>query len=116
MSSNEIISKLVEMGGNEWQKGNYHRVYFNGFAERLGLSVERYNSGNICSATQHGESISNSEAKRILGRLSRFKVYYDVPSGKMLTQNDTRWGVNDREKAEIVDSIRLQAATVGVTL
>ena len=73
----EILKKL----GNEWQKGDKHRIYFNSLGMFYGIETERYNSGNISSATLNGNSISNSEAKRILGRLLDCKVWYDVNDG-----------------------------------
>lgn len=50
------------------------------------VRAERYNTGNICGATLNGERISNSEAKRILGRLLDCKVYYDLTDNKWYTQ------------------------------
>lgn len=76
------IEILKEMG-NEWQKGDKHRIYFNDLGAYYGIETERYNTGNICGATQDGERISNSEAKRILGRLLDCKVWYDL--------NDNQW-------------------------
>ena len=74
----EILKEL----GNEWQKGEKRRIYFNSLGMFYGIETGRYNSGNISSATLNGERISNSEAKRILGRLLDCKVWYDVTDGK----------------------------------
>src|SRR5690606_40070996 len=57
------VETLVAIGGNRWTKGNYDRVYFNGWAKFIGLEIERYKSGNIYSASLNGEPISNSEAR-----------------------------------------------------
>lgn len=77
------IEALKSIGGNEWIKNNYHRVYFNQdqILETYGLSVSRYNTGNVSSASLNGESISNSQAKKIINR-AYGKLYYDVNDGQ----------------------------------
>jgi len=42
------------------------RIYFDNWADLLGLQVTRYGTGNIAGATLAGEPISNAEARRIL--------------------------------------------------
>lgn len=87
-----IVQRLSALGGREWQKGNYHRVYFNftdDLLERLGLKVWRYKSGNVSGATYKGESISNSQAKATIGLLLDQKVFYDL---KTRTFNVQTWG------------------------
>lgn len=69
-----FITKLVEMGGNEWKKGDHHRVYFNNANKLIGLSVQRYGTGNVSSAKLDGETISNSYSRKIEGE----KVYFDA--------------------------------------
>lgn len=73
----EQIEKMLAIGGQEWIKGNYHRIYFNNLEELYGLTVERYGTGNISSAKLNGEEISNSRAKKIQGALTG-KFWYDV--------------------------------------
>jgi len=80
----EILKQL----GSEWKKGEKHRIYFNGLGEWYGIKTERYNTGNICGATLDGETISNSAAKRLLGRLMDCKVWFDVPTGSWFTQTN----------------------------
>ena len=31
MTNEDIAKKLVELGGNEWKKGEYHRIYIDGY-------------------------------------------------------------------------------------
>lgn len=116
MDTQNIITKLVEIGGSEWKKNEMHRVYFNDFSERLGLHVDRYNTGNISGATLNGQHISNSEAKRIIGRLNELKVWYDVTTGKLMLKNSAAWGVTEEESKIIIKSIRAQIKEAGVTL
>lgn len=74
------IKKMIEIGGREWTTDNgKHRIYFNVdvLAPMVGLDLNFYGTGNISSASWQGESISNSQAKRILGDLDR-KIHYDV--------------------------------------
>ena len=75
MLTNEVIEKLVEMGCNEWKKGDYHRIYVN--PEMLGLTVDRYNSGKVSYAEFDEEKISNTEATKILAG----KYYIDANNG-----------------------------------
>lgn len=70
--------------GNEWKGGDHHRLYFNIPYEELGLEVWYYKSGNVSSAKLDGERISNSEARRVMGRIG--KVFYDMVSGEIVTQ------------------------------
>jgi hypothetical protein len=83
---NEQQIKIMKQMGNEWQKGDKHRIYFNSLGMFYGIETERYNSGNICGATLNGERISNGEAKRLLGRLMDCKVYYDMVAGQFMMQ------------------------------
>lgn len=84
--------EIMKQIGNEWQKGDKHRIYFNNLSEIYGLNCEYYNSGNICGADLNGERISNSKAKQLIGKLLSCKVWYDVNEGKLMStvpQNDT---------------------------
>lgn len=76
------IEQLKKIGGSEWQKGDYHRIYFNNLAEIYGLTCSFYNTGNVSSASLDGEKISNSGARRILSALGDAKLWYDVNSGR----------------------------------
>lgn len=77
----EKIKKLIAIGGSEWVSGEHHRIYFNDLIQFIGLEITRYGTRNISCAKLDGESISNSEAKRILASLP-IKFWYDVPSGR----------------------------------
>lgn len=80
------INKMVEIGGNRWQKGGKDRVYFSAgvAAELIGLRYDSYKTGNISSATLKGESISNSSCKSILLALTDANLYYDVVEDKFI--------------------------------
>lgn len=82
--------KLIEAGGSVWEKNGMTRIYFNDLATWYGLEVARYNTGNVSGATLDGESISNSEAKKILTALSETKVWYDVDAQEFACKGDTR--------------------------
>lgn len=79
----EMIHSLEEKGFKRWQKGSMDRLYIN--ACNLGLTVERYNTGNIKRAYFNGESVSNSEGRRMITA----KTYIDVKSGRVYSDNDT---------------------------
>lgn len=72
------IEKLVKIGGKEWQKGDMHRVYFDGLMEWYGLKLYYYKSGHVCGAELNGETISHAEGNRIFARLQAKKFWYDV--------------------------------------
>ena len=75
-SRDSIIEALTKKFGRWTKKGSngkvYDRIYFNG--TDLGMEVSYYRSGNISSAAVDGESISNCEARRIMGS----KAYFDL--------------------------------------
>lgn len=82
------IQKLIEIGGNEWIKDEYHRIYFNldVMVEMIGLDLSFYKTGNIQSARLNGDSISNSHAKRLLSSIDG-KFWYDVKNDKWTCKN-----------------------------
>jgi len=75
MYTKQQIAKIKELG-NEWHKGEHHRVYFNNLGQLYGIETSRYNSGNIQSARLDGQKISNSQARRILQRLNFVKIWF----------------------------------------
>jgi len=97
------IQRLVKIGGNEWIKGEHHRVYFNSDvqAKMIGLSCSCYKTGNISSATLNGEVISNCEAKRILSSIG--KLWYDAKTGKWEHRD-----MADSRAQEIIDAIEAE--------
>lgn len=72
--------KLINLGGKEWQKHDKHRIYFNRreLEDLIGLEYEKYNSGNIRTATLNGELISNSKARKLLSGIQYGKFWYDL--------------------------------------
>lgn len=69
-----MMAKAVELGGREWTARNGSvRIYINGWAERVGLEVSRYKTGNISSANYNGEHVSNKAA----GELLSLRAYVD---------------------------------------
>lgn len=82
-------SVLIENGGREWKKGNYHRIYFDisTMSELYGLKYSTYGTGSISSAYLNGDKISNSEAYRIISSLR--DIYYDVLTEKFNTPNNS---------------------------
>lgn len=76
------IDALIAAGGKRWTTGDKDRVYFNDLATRAGLECERYKTGNVCSASFRGESISNAAATRISSALYSAKLYLDLATGQ----------------------------------
>ena len=71
------IAALEEKGFRRWTKGSMDRLYIN--AETLGLELDYYNSGNICSATYRGERISHRRG----GNMKAAKTYIDIETGEL---------------------------------
>jgi hypothetical protein len=82
MTKEEKIAKLEKLGFRRWTKAGYDRLYVG--AEKLGLEVERYKSGNVCWAAWKGEQISNSKA----GRMLADKTYIDVTTWTLHSTSD----------------------------
>lgn len=83
------LDNMLAIGGNRWQRGDFDRVYLNDWERFIGLEITRYNTGNIRFALLDNETISNSEAGRILGAVR--KVYFDVPTREVRVQ----WGYGE---------------------
>lgn len=84
MNTSEIIYSVETMtaiGGSRWTRGDKDRVYLNDWAAFAGLETSRYNTGNISGASYQGETISNSQASKILGAVD--KVWFDTADGKL---------------------------------
>ena len=64
--------KMESQGlGNIWKNYGKERFYLN-ISKVIGLEVELYNTGNVCSALLNGEKISNSKAAKIVNSSSSF--------------------------------------------
>lgn len=96
------IAAYEAMGFKRWIKGSMDRLYIN--VTRLGLEVDYYKTGNVSSATWQGESISNADARRLLGS----KVYVDVNTGELNVSTSYREcydtiSVEDAAKAYVAE-------------
>jgi hypothetical protein len=96
-----IEARLLRIG-SEWKKSGMHRIYFNDLYQWFGLVLDHYKSGNISDATLNGEQVSNSQARKIQGRLCSGRVWYDVSTGKYHGQD---LGADDF--AAIVNNIKI---------
>jgi hypothetical protein len=76
---------IKAIGGNEWIRGSYHRIYLNDWHQYAGIEITRYNTGNISSASLGGRSIANGRAYGLLDAVS--KVYFDVTDGHLYVQH-----------------------------
>jgi hypothetical protein len=75
----ETIQKLIEDDShNLWEKYNKKRLYLD-FAKIINLQVDRYNTGNISSASLEGEKISNSKAYKYI----QGKAFIDLLSNTL---------------------------------
>lgn len=95
----ETVEQLKSIGGTRWRKYGKDRVYFNDLADRIGLDVERYNTGNVSSARLDGEKISNSKATDYLQKLKFGDFYYNVESGEFVSKDLPDWMVERIEES-----------------
>lgn len=70
----EQLDALTRAGFKRWTKGALDRMYIN--AGQLGLVLDYYNTGNVRDAHLNGESISNSQGRR----LKEAKTFLDLTS------------------------------------
>lgn len=101
------IESLRQLG-SEWQKNDKHRIYFNDLEAWMGLDCSYYNSGNISGATLDGERISNSEARRIKGRICCSKIFWDFSDQKFHGKD-----INEDDFDSIVSAIRREWEKLG---
>ena len=85
--TDDEINTLTDRGFKRWTKKLPNgkvmdRLYIK--PEYLGLELTRYKSGNISSAKFNGETISNSEARRIEGT----KCYVDVATKEVVCDRE----------------------------
>lgn len=66
------IEELETLGFKRWQKNGMDRMYIN--ADKLGLELGYYKTGNVSWAHFCGEHISNAEGRR----LDAAKTYIDL--------------------------------------
>jgi len=72
--ADERVTLLLEIGGRRWKQGRLDRIYFNRPAQRGGLEVDYYKTGNVKSAKLNGEHLSNTKARGLLAG----KLWWDV--------------------------------------
>lgn len=77
------IAALEEKGFRRWTKGSMDRLYIN--AETLGLEIERFKTGNVCSAYYRGEKVSNKRGSE----MAAAKTYIDIETGELHATNWT---------------------------
>jgi hypothetical protein len=104
MASTQTIESLQSIGGSEWKTpdGRKHRVYFE-IADLLEIKIDTYKTGNIASATQYGDPISNSRASKLLTG----KIWVDMADGLIWSQLDF-----NPAKNEIIEALRSRLATI----
>ena len=80
----DLLVLLVSLGGKYWEKKDFKRVYFNleVLLKILGIEVDYYNTGNICSIYVDGDKWSNYQGKKLLHTLKGSKVFYDLTSNE----------------------------------
>ncbi|MGW8851572.1 hypothetical protein ACWGNE_27810 [Streptomyces xiamenensis] len=104
---------MVAIGGNRWQKAGMDRVYINDWQQFAELEVTRYNTGNISSASYQGYGISNSQAYKLMGSIS--KVWFDAADGRIhcrLGSSESRVATRDEVWGHVLTGIRAAIAAL----
>jgi hypothetical protein len=83
MDLENVKQKLIELGGNYWNRYGKKRIYFDrlDLARFTGLEFDTYKSGNVASATLDGEKISNAKARNLLRKLDS-QFFFDLDDGE----------------------------------
>lgn len=78
-----MLKKLLAVGGKEWKKGNFHRVYFNEeiLFDLYGLKYDGW------KFTVDGQKVSNNSGHTFASRLRNGKFYYDVTTDEFATKD-----------------------------
>lgn len=97
----DMEEALTKIGGRLWEKGGMRRIYFNDLEQWMGLTISRYNTGNISGARVNGERISNSQARKMLNSID--KLWFDLADGKFHFRATDSALAND-----VVSTIRAQ--------
>lgn len=101
-------ANLKKIGCSEWVHPSTGevRIYINDLPELYGLRTSHYKTGNISSATLDGNTISNSEAGRILSRLRGAKLWLGA-DGQLMKK-----GLDDADCRAIVAALttKIEAA------
>ena len=84
------LEQLVNIGGKLWEKNGVRRVYFNDLCGLFGLEIDLFGTGNVRNAWLHGEEISNSYAKKIIGDLDSMKLWVDLADSSIRTRIEYR--------------------------
>jgi len=105
------LDALKEIG-NEWQKGDYHRIYINNLSQRLGLETSHYKTGNVSGATLNGEEISNSQATKMLDRCRDTKVWWDVPTERWSKKRYAIGSLSDTEVQTVINNVEAEIAAL----
>jgi hypothetical protein len=101
--------------GNEWHRGDLHRVYINeGLGRFYGIETSRYGSGNISSATLDGVAISNSEAKRLLSQIAYSKFWFDLTTEKFSARGEMSSEMFKKIVANIKKEVRRASSKTGL--
>jgi hypothetical protein len=107
------VETLTAIGGNEWIRGDKHRVYLNDWAAFAGIETTSYNTGNISSVTYQGESVSNSQGGKLLGSID--KVWFDAADGKLYCRfgwSESRVATREQVWDVVVSGIRAAIAAL----
>lgn len=101
MTHATAIKLLSNKLGNRWTKGNHDRVYLTpeALTSALNLTIDRYGTGSVSSATLDGEKISNNYARQIFESLSHARAYCDARTGEF------HWVEFGREAGKVAEAI-----------
>jgi hypothetical protein len=86
----DAIEQHYERFGTTWVSpdGSHRRIYFSEglLASLIGLRYLTYKTGNIVSASLHGQKLSNRKADAIRTTLRAGKAYFDCVTQELRTE------------------------------
>jgi len=74
VAKGSLVETLVKAGGEEWRKGDAHRVYFPDIERLYGMEYNYMR--NTCQV--NGEQLDRQQTQDLMGDMSKLKFWYDV--------------------------------------
>ncbi len=97
-----MLKKLLAVGGKEWKKGDFHRVYFNEeiLFDLYGLTYDGW------KFIVDGEKVSNNKGRGIASRIRCGKFYYDLVTDEFASRD-----ISDEMTKKLVERMMTRLET-----
>lgn len=100
MNEQRVSFLLCSLNGTLWEKSTLTHIYFptKALCDLYGLTCRTYASGRVCTASLHGEKITNSRATRIITMFQFGKFHYDCGSDEFTSRTMPKAIINKIKK------------------